>query len=130
MSDFETARDGAYDDWLDAIEDGEPYYLECGNGHGFLPPRRICPECGSREMTEEPLPETGEIETYTIINVAAPDFSEDTPYTTAIVQFGPVRVTGIVSGMDPEEVETGMEVSLAVGERETTGEDLVILEPQ
>lgn len=130
MTDFETARDGAFDDWLDAIEEGEPHYLECGEGHGFLPPRRICPECGSREMTEEVLPETGVVETFTVINVAAPDFSEDTPYTTAIAQFGPVRITGVMPDIDSEEVETGMEVKIALGERETTGDDLVLFEPQ
>ena len=46
----DAARDGAYDDFLDAIEAGEGYYLECENGHGWLPPRRVCPECGSREQ--------------------------------------------------------------------------------
>src|SRR6056297_1929720 len=33
-------HDEGYDDWLDAIEDGDGYYLECENGHGSLPPRR------------------------------------------------------------------------------------------
>ena len=28
--------------------------------------------------------------TYTVINVAAPDFSADSPYVTAIADFGPV----------------------------------------
>lgn len=130
MSDFETARDGAYDDWLDAIEEGEAYYLECENGHGYLPPTRVCPDCGSREMADEEIPEAGEIATFTVINVAAPDFSEDTPYVTAVADFGPVRITGVLPEIDPEKVETGMTVGLSLGERTTTGDDLVVFEPR
>ena len=124
------ARDGAYDDFLDAIEAGEGCYLECENGHGWLPPRRVCPECGSRELAETPLPEAGEVRTYTTVAVATPQFSEDTPYVTAIAAFGPVRVTGIVRGTDPEDVEMGMPVGIAVGERETTGDRLLVFRPR
>lgn len=130
MSGFERARDGPYDDWVEAIEEGEQYYLECGNGHGFLPSRRVCPNCGSREMTEEPLPEAGEVETYTVINVAAPDFADDTPYVTAIASFGPVRITGVLPDIDSEDIETGMPVGITVGERTTTGDDMVVFEPR
>jgi hypothetical protein len=130
MSDFERARDESFDDWLDAIEDGEAHYLECENGHGYLPPRRVCPDCGSRELTETDLPEAGEIATYTAINVAAPDFSEDTPYVTAVADFGPVRITGVLPDIDPDTVETGMVVGVAVGERVTTGDDMVVFEPR
>ena len=81
------ARDGAYDDFLDAIEAGEGCYLECANGHGWLPLRRVCPECGSRELAETPLPEAGEVRTYTTVAVATPQFSEDAPYVTATVVY-------------------------------------------
>ena len=130
MSGFERARDGAFDDLLDAIEDGEGYYLECENGHGWLPPRRICPDCGSRDLAEEPLPEAGEIETFTVIAVAAPQFSDDTPYVTALADFGPVRVTGMLQDVDHEDVETGMVVGLDVAERETTDDRLLVFRPR
>ncbi|PSQ02956.1 nucleic acid-binding protein [Halobacteriales archaeon QS_4_69_31] len=126
----ETARDGAYDDLLDAIEDGEGYYVECANGHGSLPPRRVCPHCGSRDLTEEPFPEAGEVLTHTTVSVATPGFSEDAPYVTAIVDFGAVRVTGLVRGIDPEDVEIGTTVGIDVGERETTGERAVVFRPR
>ncbi|WP_459192540.1 Zn-ribbon domain-containing OB-fold protein [Halosimplex sp. J119] len=124
------ARDGAYDDLLDAIEEGEGYYVECENGHGWLPPRRVCPECGSRELTETPFPDSGEVATYTTVAVATPQFSEDTPYTTAIVDYGPVRVTGLVRGVDPEEIEVGMPVGIDVGQRETTGDRAIVFRPR
>lgn len=130
MTDFERARDGAYDDLLDGVADGEAHYVECENGHGWLPPRRICPECGSRELSEEPFPDAGEIETFTTISVASPGFSEDTPYVTALANFGPVRLTGMVRGVEPDEVETGMVVGLDVGERVTTGDRTLVFRPR
>ncbi|PSP84193.1 nucleic acid-binding protein [Halobacteriales archaeon QH_8_68_33] len=126
----DTARDGAYDDLLDAIEAGEGYYLECANGHGWLPPRRVCPECGSRELVETPLPEAGEVRTYTTVAVATPQFSEDAPYVTAVAAFGPVSVTGLLRGIDPDDVEVGMPVGVEVGERETTGDRLLVFRPR
>jgi uncharacterized OB-fold protein len=127
MSD-ERVPDAGYDDWLDAAEDGEPYYLESPSGNGWLPPREFDPETGEQELTEEPLPETGEILTSTITNVAGPSFADDAPYVVAVAQFGPVRITGQVQGVDHDEVEIGQEVTLSVGENETEGERLIIFE--
>lgn len=126
----EKARDGAYDDLLDAIAEGEGYYVECANGHGSLPPRRVCPHCGSRDLTETPLPESGEVLTHTTVSVATPQFSEDAPYVTAIVDFGAVQVTGLVRGVDPDDVEVGVPVGIDVGERQTTGERAIVFRPR
>jgi len=124
------ARDGAYDDLLDAIADGEGYYLECANGHGWLPPRRVCPDCGSRDLEETPLPGAGEVVTYTTVAVPTPQFSEDAPYVTAIVDFGAVQVTGLLRGIEPEEVEVGTSVGVEIGERETTGDRAIVFRPR
>ncbi|MDS0258356.1 OB-fold domain-containing protein [Haloarcula sp. S1CR25-12] len=126
----ETSRNGEYDDWLDSIEAGEGYYVECDEGHGWLPPRRVCPDCGSRELREEPLPDSGEIATHTTITVATPQFEDDAPYVTAIADFGPVSVTGLVRGVDPEDVSMADVVGIEVGERETTGERAVVFRPR
>ena len=126
----ETSRNGEYDDWLDSIEAGEGYYIECAEGHGWLPPRRVCPDCGSRDLREEPLPDSGEIATHTTITVATPQFEDDAPYVTAIADFGPVSITGLVRGVDPEEVSMADVVGIEVGERETTGERAVVLRPR
>lgn len=114
-----------FDDFLNAVAEGESYYLECSEGHGWLPPRRICPECGSRGLTEEPLPESGTVETYTTVRVPAPRFADDAPYATVIADFGPLRVTAQYRG-DPEEVETGLTVGLDVAESATTGERVLV----
>ncbi|MFC6755664.1 MULTISPECIES: Zn-ribbon domain-containing OB-fold protein [Haloarcula] len=126
----ETPLNGEFDEWLDSIEDGEGYYVECDEGHGWLPPRRVCPDCGSRELHDEPLPDSGEIVTHTTITVATPQFEDDAPYVTAIADFGPVSITGLVRGVDPEDVSMEDVVGIEVGERETTGERAVVFRPR
>ena len=127
-------RDAGYDDFLDAVEAGEPYYLESPSGNGWLPPREFDPETGERELTEEPLPETGEVLTKTVVNVAGPSFADDAPYVVAVAQFGPVRLTGQIRvegqkrGVGLEEVEIGQEVEVDVGHNDTEGERVILLE--
>jgi uncharacterized OB-fold protein len=124
------SRDAGHADLLDAIESDEGYYLACENGHGSLPPQRICPECGSRELTQEALPEEGEVETFTVIHATTPSFAEDTPYVVAVVDLGPVGLTGQVRGVEPDAVETGTSVRPTVVETETTGERTIGFRPQ
>ncbi|MFW5895769.1 MAG: Zn-ribbon domain-containing OB-fold protein [archaeon] len=126
----ERVRDEGYDDFLDALEDGDGYYLECANGHGSLPPRRACPHCGDRELTEEPLPATGDVLAHTVIHVPTPRFIDDAPYVTAVVDFGAVQLTGQVVDVDSAVVEDGMTVAPGIGRTETDDEKLVVFEPR
>lgn len=129
MSDDESVRDAGFDDWLDAAEEGEAYYLECPNDHGSLPPRRVCPDCGATDLEERLLPDTGEIETFTITHVPTPAFEEDAPYATAIASFGSVRLTGQVVDIEPEAIENGLSVGLEITVSETTGERILGFSP-
>ena len=126
----ESAQDGEYDAWLDSIESDDGYYLECSNGHGWLPPRRVCPRCHDQDLSEVDLPEAGEIASHTTITVPTPQFEDDAPYVTAIADFGPVSVTGLVRDVDPDDVSIGDVVGLDVGERVTTGERAVVFRPR
>ena len=128
-------HDEGYDDWLDAVDDGDGYYLECENAHWTLPPPRVCPDCGATDLAEVSLPDAGEIATFTEIAVAPPSFEDETPYVTAVVDFGPVRLTGQVRDADGAElvgddVSIGMTVAPAVGETQTTGERVLVFEPR
>lgn len=123
-----TDANAGYDDFLDAVAEGEGSYLECENGHGSLPPRRACPQCGSTQLESEPLPATGEVETYTVVHVPTPQLADEVPYVTAIVRFGPVRVTGFWRGVDPDEAATGTTVSLSV-ESTGTGDRALVVRP-
>jgi len=126
----ETARDGGFDDWLDAIKDDDAYYFECSDGHGALPPCRVCPECGSTDLERTQLPASGTISTFTVVNVAAPQFEDDTPYATAVTDFGKVRLTGVVRGIEPGEVEAGATVGVGIEETDTTGERVLTFRPR
>ena len=124
------ARDAGYDDLLDAIEREEGYYLESPSGRGWLPPRTIDPETGERSLEPTPLPEAGEIETVTVTQIPIPDFGDDAPYAVAIASFGPVRLTGQVRGIDPEDVEIDMAVGVGVDRTKTTGDRLLVFDPR
>jgi hypothetical protein len=119
--------DAGYDEWLDAVDDGQGYYLACPEGHGSLPPRRVCPHCGSPDLVRAALPATGTVETYTVCHVAIPDFVDEEPYVTAVADFGDVRLTGVVREAAPADVMVGMPVEARVGTNRTTGEDLLVL---
>ncbi|MDG5821466.1 OB-fold domain-containing protein [Natronococcus sp. A-GB7] len=121
--------DGSYDDFLDALETDDGYYYTCSNGHGTLPPRRVCPHCGDRDLESEPLLTRGKIVTYTTVTVPTPRFEDDAPYVTAIATFGSVRVTGVLLGVEPADVERGLEVTATVTETETTDERTIAFRP-
>jgi uncharacterized OB-fold protein len=122
--------DEGYDGWLDAVADGEAFYLACPDGHGSLPPRRTCPHCGAMELTETPLPATGEVATYTVVHVGAPDFADEAPYVTAIADFGDVRLTGVLRNVAPADLQVGMSVEPRVGVTESTGDSRLELYPR
>ena len=126
-----TPRNAGYDEWLAALATGEGYALVCPDGHGSLPPRRVCPECGSTSLSEEPLPAVGTVETATVVHVPPPRFADDAPYVTAIARFGPVRLTGVLRGVVPEDGSelVGRAVESGVSERETDGGSVVVFRP-
>jgi uncharacterized OB-fold protein len=128
-SNDDEVRNAGYADLVDAIAEDDGYYLNCANSHGSLPPRHACPDCGSQELSEQPLPETGEIETFTLVHATTPAFADDAPYVTAIVDLGPVRLTGQIYELDPDSVETGMTVTPGVAETETTGDRVIVFNP-
>ncbi|WP_096391680.1 Zn-ribbon domain-containing OB-fold protein [Halopenitus persicus] len=133
-------RNTGYDEWLDAVADGEGYALTCPNGHASLPPRHVCPDCGVTDLSETALPSAGTVETFTVVHVGTPAFADETPYVTAIADFGSVRLTGVVRGVDPEteaddEQQTNPE-PIAIGdpveagvERRSNGDRTLVFDP-
>jgi len=132
-TDASSPTDRSHGEWLDALADGDGFALGCPNGHGSLPPRRVCPECGATDLSREPLDETGTVETYSVVHVPSPRFADDAPYATAVADFGPTRLTGVVRGAGATDerppVEIGDAVTAEAGERVTDGERLVVFRP-
>lgn len=113
-----------YEEWLDALADGEGFYLQGPDG-ATVPPAMTA---GSGGLERRPLPETGSVEAATVIQVPHPDFADDAPYAIGVASFGPVRLTGQVRGIDPAEVERGLAVE-ATAVSSANGDRLVGLEP-
>jgi uncharacterized OB-fold protein len=90
----------------------------------------VCPRCHDQDLSAVDLPESGEIASHTTITVPTPQFEDDAPYVTAIADFGPVSVTGLVRDVDPDDVAIDDVVGIDVGERVTTGERAVVFRPR
>jgi len=138
-----SSREEEYDEWLDALRNEDGHALVCPEGHGSLPPRRVCPTCGATTLSREPLPETGTVETFSVVHVPAPSFAGDTPYVTAVASFGLVRLTGVLRGVDPSavgggedgriddgaDVDVDTRVSAGVETRGEAGDRVVVFHP-
>lgn len=119
--------ENGYDDLLDDVASGGGFYLRCPDGHGSLPPRRACPTCGDTRLTRAPFDGHGTLVTYTVVHVAAAGFPAEPPYATAVASFGDVRVTGVLTGVDPDDAAVGMDVRLDCAEWD--GERALALTP-
>ncbi|WP_231513010.1 Zn-ribbon domain-containing OB-fold protein [Haloferax mediterranei] len=93
---------------------GDQQYLVCETcGHGTLPPRQLCPACGSTELTQEPLSERGEILSFTEISVTIPKFHGETPYTVVLAELDEgVSLTGQLRDATPDDIAIGDKVVL------------------
>jgi uncharacterized OB-fold protein len=85
-------------------------------GAVLIPPRPACYECGSRTVRIEEQPQTGTVITYTEVRTPPPAFSDEAPYTVAIVELASGgRLTGRVDA-PYEVVEIGTTVELTIRE--------------
>ena len=79
----------------------------------MLPPRQICPACGSAELTREPLSTRGEIVSFTEISVTIPRFHGTTPYTVVLTELSDgVTLTGQLRKATANDITIGDEVGL------------------
>ncbi|HDJ83448.1 MAG TPA: Zn-ribbon domain-containing OB-fold protein [Desulfurococcaceae archaeon] len=80
-------------------------------GKRYYPPRRVCLNCGSRELVEVKLVETGKVVSYTVIRVPPKEFQGLTPYVIALIELDDgTRLLSQLTDVAPEEVSTGMKV--------------------
>lgn len=115
---------------------GDEFYAWCARGELRLRrcnaceqwchvPRVICPACGSRDWSWQPVRGSGRVYTWTVVHRAMhPAFAADVPYAVVVVALdeGPRIVSRLVD-CPPEElamdmpVEVVFERSAALGER-------------
>ena len=107
-------------DFAERLAEDDPIYLACEDcDQVALPPRAICPACGTRTLEEQPLSETATVTAATRIFSTIPDFTADAPYTVVIATFDEgVRLTGQLR--EANEIERGETVTVDAEQR---GED-------
>ena len=85
---------------------------ECTSCHHLmLPPRLVCPNCGSTKTKWRQLSGKGTLRSFTVIHVAPTTHAQEAPYIVAVVQLeeGP-SITARLVGVDPlkpEELHVG-----------------------
>lgn len=97
-------------------EHGELRILRCqACGYWIHPPAPICPQCMGRDVIPEPTSGLATVLTWTINR--QPWYPNlDPPYVVAIVELpeqSGLRLTTNVVGLDPEEIDFGLEVRVA-----------------
>ncbi len=89
----------------------------------LLPPRPACYNCGSRAVTIEEQPRTGEVVSYTSVNRPPSAFADLAPITVAVVELdSSARLTGRVDA-PLADVTIGDRVELQVRDPEAAGID-------
>lgn len=80
----------------------------------YFPPRDLCNECGKETVGPTLLSGKGELLSYTTVYDAPSNMELEVPYDIGIIKLdeGP-SVTGIITGIDPENVKIGMRVERA-----------------
>ena len=74
----------------------------CSCGKNMLPPRMICPDCGSTELENKQYKGTGVVKTKTVIHVPLPRFKDMCPYSVGIIDLDEgVSISGMLVG-NPE----------------------------
>jgi hypothetical protein len=78
-----------------------------------FPPRDICPECGEEAKTLYAFSGKGEVYSYTTVYEAPEGYSEQAPYTLAMVKLeeGPL-VTAQLTDLGEQPAEIGMPVEM------------------
>ena len=93
------------------------YRLEAGKCKGcgkiYFPKRRVCSECKSRDFEKITLSREGKLETFTIIQVASSQFTEQVPYAIGIVRLKEnICILAQIVDCDIHSLKTGMPLKI------------------
>ena len=95
-----------FKDYNEALKKDKLLGLKCREcGAVTVPPKIACRRCASPDMDIVELKGTGEIQTFTTVNVAAEGYESEVPYTIVMVELdeGPWMMGNLV-GIDPSKV--------------------------
>lgn len=95
-----------FKDYNEALKKDKLLGLKCREcGAVTVPPKIACRRCAGPDMDIVELKGTGEIQTFTTVNVAAEGYESEVPYTIVMVELdeGP-WIMGNLVGIDPSKV--------------------------
>jgi uncharacterized OB-fold protein len=110
--------------FFEALGEGRLLAGRCADcGTHLLPPRPACYECGSRAVSIEEQPRTGEVVSYTAVHRPPSPFADLAPVTVAVVELDSgARLTGRVTA-PLGDVEVGSAVELRARDPDEVGID-------
>jgi len=85
----------------------------------LVPPRALCPKCGSMDIRWTKLKGTGKLLTYSVVHVASPAFQSSVPYAVGIVQLTEgARLLGMIR-TNLKDLRIGLNLKVAFEPRQS-----------
>jgi len=105
-------------DFIDHLQQGKVMGTRCKTcGMRFFPPRADCCKSLDSDMEWFEVTGAGTLQTYSTLYYAPTGFSQELPYTIAVVDFGSFKVFGrLDSVISAERIAIGMPLRLSVRE--------------
>ena len=99
-------------DFIDYLEAGKIMGTRCKEcGRRYFPPRADCSHSLSSEMEWFEVTGPAKLATYSTLRYAPTGFTEEVPYTIAVVDYGDYKVFGRIDASVPEdELAVGMKM--------------------
>lgn len=96
------------------IGEGKLMAAKCNKcGSILLPPKPICPQCLTKDLSWTEVKNRGKLLTYTVIHVSPAQFQSMAPYALGIVKLddGP-NLIGMIRGLEINKIKIGMNLTV------------------
>jgi len=96
------------------VGEGKLMAAKCNKcGDVLLPPKPICPECLTKDLSWVEVKNKGKLLAYTVIHVPPVQFQSMAPYALGIVKLddGP-NLIGMIRGIETNKIKIGMNLTV------------------
>lgn len=113
---YQTPADTRIHEFYENLRDGELTTTSCDACSAIhFPPRIVCPECLSDDLSYIALPERGELFAFSEVRAGAPlGMADDVPFVIAIVDLGDVRLSARIDEASSEDLAIGDSVEYRI----------------
>lgn len=104
-------------DFVGYLEEGKLMGTRCKTcAKSYFPPRAQCCDCLTADMEWFEVDGNGELVSYSTLQYAPTGFTDDLPYTIALVDYGKYKVFGRIDSSVPDsELHVGMKLQAQTG---------------